>query len=240
MLASLVCAMSVLTSVPSPDLDSMRAALALLTAKESVQASVSVTRWEQRTGDKTSKQGSAGAQFFISSGAKNVTVGCNETPVSPRKSEGIDVLSSIVRGVDLPQASNWLHHAGPLLKQLEDAEVVEVQDTAWGDTPARRLSITLKAENETEGGVEAASVGKMTLWLDANHVPLASETVETSSGGVFLVVRFENTRKAERTYSKVGDRLVVREETVSISTGSMGHTYQNKQTAKITIKEKPQ
>jgi hypothetical protein len=80
------------------ELEQVRAALATFTARESTQASVTVTRWERVTGEKT-KEASAGAVFFVSATKSAVSVSCNESQLVPTpptgKGEAADVLRSI-------------------------------------------------------------------------------------------------------------------------------------------------
>jgi hypothetical protein len=240
---ALACALLVLGTTAFADgseLDAVRAALGVLVGKEPVQASLAVTRWERVTGEKTPQEGSAGATFFVAASKTGVTVSCSEALLAPRptpkKKDGPpDVLGSIVAGVDLHQASRWLSHAAPLLKQLETAELVEDKEATLDGKPVRALKLKLKTEHQAESGAEATTERAMTLWVDAEHLPLACESVANASGG-FLVVRFESHQKSERKYAKAGDRLLLVEETEESSTSSMGHTFQNKQTARLTVK----
>jgi hypothetical protein len=223
------------------ELEAVRAALGELTGSERVEGSFSVSRWERVSGDKPkdAKEASAGATFAVSASKSSVSLAAPESLLAPRaeprKDAPPDVLQNIIEGVDLARVSRWLNHARPLLKQLESAEVLEASDTQRGDVPARLLKLKLKTERQSEGGAEAVTERTLLLWVDAQHLPLASQLVEDSSGG-FLVVRFENHHTAERTYARVGDRLVLVEETGTSSTNGMGKTFQSKQTARLTLK----
>lgn len=219
------------------ELDAVRTALADLKATEAVQASLSISRWERVTGEKA-KEASAGATFFIAASKSGVSLTASEALLAPReqKKDGPpDVLGNIVGGADLAQASRWLNQARPLLKQLENAELIEDKETTLGDVPARALKLKLKTERHSDSGAEATIERTLTLWVDSQHLPLASQITENGSGG-FLVVRFESKQSSERKFARVGDRLLLVEETGDSSTTSMGKTFQSKQTAKLTVK----
>lgn len=239
LLCSLVMISSSSALAEGDELAAVRTVLGAMTGQEPVQASAAVSRWERVTGEKTPQEASAGAVFFLSATKNGVNVSCNPsllTPKPAKKNDGPpDVLSNIVAGVDLPQTSRWLNQAAPLLHQLENAEVLENKETTLDERPARRLTLKLKTEKQSESGAEATTERTLTLWVDAEHVPLASQSEANTSGG-FLVVRFESHQKAERKFAKAGDRLVTIEETQSDSTSSMGHVFQNKQTVKLTVK----
>lgn len=219
-------------------LEEVRAALATFTGKEPAQASVAIARWERATGEKT-KEASAGANFYVSATKTAVSVSCNEGLLVPApmatKGEPAEVLRTIISSTDLFQASRWMNHAPVLLQQLEEAEVLEAKDTTFEEKPARVLKLKLKTEHRGEGAAEATTTRAMTLWVDAEHRPLASESTTDASGGV-MVVKFEARSKTDRKYTRVGDRLVVLEATEQSSTSSLGRTFQNKQTVKLTVK----
>lgn len=219
------------------ELDAVRAALSELKATESVQASIAISRWERVTGEKP-KEASAGATFFISASKAGVSLTASESLLAPReqKKDGPpDVLGNIVGGVDLAQTSRWLNQARPLLKQLENAELVEDKETTLGEVPARALKLKLKTEKHSDGGAEATIERTLTLWVDAQHKPLAAQLTEIGSGG-FLVVRFDSKQTSDRKYVVAGDRLLLLEETEESSTTTMGKTFQAKQTSKLTVK----
>jgi hypothetical protein len=113
--------------------------------------------------------------------------------------------------------------------------VLEAKETTYEEKPARVLKLKLKTDRRGEGAAEATTTRAMTLWVDAEHRPLASESTSDASGGV-LVVKFESHSKTERKYARVGDRLLVHEATEQSSTSSLGRTFQNKQTVKLTVK----
>jgi hypothetical protein len=220
------------------ELDAVRTALAELKGSEPVQATLAVSRWERVVGEK-SKEASAGASFFVSASKTGVSLTANDALLGPRperkKDAPPDVLSNIVGGVDLARASRCLNHARPLLKLLETAEVLEDKEGTLGELPCRVLKLKLKTEQQSEGGAEATVERSLTLWLDAEHVPLAMESVEKGSGG-FLVVRFESRQTSERKFARVADRLLLVEETEEGSATTMGKTFQSKQTSKLTVK----
>lgn len=239
---ALLCSLVMISSsalAEGDELEAVRTVLGAMTGQEPVQASAAVSRWERVTGEKPPQEASAGAVFFLSATKTSVNVSCNQSQLTPKpakKNDGPpDVLGNIVASVDLPQTSRWLNHAAPLLHQLENAEVLENKQTTLDKRPARRLTLKLKTEKQSESGAEATIERTLTLWVDAEHVPLASQSEANTSGG-FLVVRFENHQKAERKFVKAGDRLMTIEETQSDSTSSMGHVFQNKQTVKLTVK----
>lgn len=230
--------LSTTTFAEGTELDAVRQALTALEAHEPVQGALSVTRWERTGGDKP-QEGSAGATFTISATRGGVSVSASQALVSARrkeKEEGPpDVKRSIVERTDLAWVSRWLNQAAPLLAELESAELLEDKETTLADVPAHALKLKFEPKQESEGGAEAKTERTLTLWVDAQHLPLASEGAASTAGG-FLVVKFDNRQTAARKYARVGDRLVLLEETTTDSTSTMGRTFQSKQTGKLELK----
>jgi hypothetical protein len=246
MIHRLLCLLT-LASFPAfaTELDEVRTALGTLLAKEPVGGQVAVTRWERRSVDKKAEEGSAGVTFAISASKSGVSAACNEALASPPKVARAakddpkklpaEVQRNIVGAVDLHQVSHWLNHARSLLELLETAEMVEVKDTNLDQKPAKVLTLKIKPEHVEEGGAEFSTESTLQLWVDAEHVPLATEFVADSSGGM-LMIKVKNRQKVDRKYVHVADRLVVVEETEENETNTMGRVMQSRQVAKLTLK----
>lgn len=245
MIRRLLCLLT-LASFPAfaTELDEVRTALGTLMAKEPVGGSVAVSRWERRSGEKKAEEGSAGVTFAISASKTGVSAACSEalaSPPKPTKGETdaaklpAEVQRNIVGGVDLHQVSRWLNQSRSLLEQLEGAEVLEEKETNLDQKPAKVMKLKLKTEHVDEGGASFTSDRTLQLWTDPEHLPLAAEFVDESSGGL-LMIKVKVHQKVERKYARIADRLVVVEETEENETNTMGRLMQSRQNAKLTLK----
>jgi hypothetical protein len=248
MIRRLLCLLT-LASFPAfaTELDEVRTALGTLLAKEPIGGSVAISRWERRSGEKKAEEGSAGVTFAISASKSGVSAACSEALASPPKpaknAKGdpdaaklpAEVQRNIVGAVDLHQVSHWLNHSRSLLEQLEGAEVLEEKDTNLDQKPAKVMKLKLKTEHVDEGGASFTSDRTVQLWTDPEHLPLAAEFVDESSGGL-LMIKVKVHQKVERKYARIADRLVVVEETEENETNTMGRLMQSRQNAKLTLK----
>lgn len=134
-----------------------------------------------------------------------------------------------LREVDPVGASNAIDFAPELLRLLDGAKVVEEKAGAWNGKPARTITfgLTYSADDDGPGKVTIAQ-NKLTLWLDANNVPLGGEH-HFQAKFSFLIFKGESKQQKKWQFAGVGDRLVrLRQEEQNNTTG-MGQK-QNEQT----------
>ncbi|HEY0142738.1 MAG TPA: hypothetical protein VGF48_17695 [Thermoanaerobaculia bacterium] len=134
-----------------------------------------------------------------------------------------------LREVDPVAAANAVDFAPELLRLLDGAKVVEEKAGAWNGKPARTVTFGLTHSIETDGaGKMTVAQNKLTLWLDANNVPLGGEH-HFQAKFSFLIFKGESKQQKKWQFAGVGDRLVrLRQEEQNNMTG-MGQK-QNEQT----------
>lgn len=113
--------------------------------------------------------------------------------------------------------------AGTLARALEKAAFKSEKTESYQGKPARVLNYELGLD--TLGDRDRKYVkdfdGRLTIWIGADGVPLASRMSEDVHGRAFLVVSFDAKNEEQNVYALSGDRLLtVRRESKSTSAGA--------------------
>lgn len=123
-----------------------------------------------------------------------------------------------------------MYPAAQLELALERYTFLEEQSDTYNGAPARVLIFSLPIEKIDKKYRKYVKKyhHRFKLWIDENGVPLASETMETGSGRVFLVVGFEFENSSSMLYQQHASRLIgtrreAREETWGAAMQSQRH-----------------
>jgi hypothetical protein len=128
--------------------------------------------------------------------------------------------ASALREIDPVETTNALDFAPELLRMMEGAKVVSDAQATWAGKPARAVILRLadRIDAEDKGRVKV-SENRLTLWLGADHVPLAAEHIFNAKFS-FLVFKGEAKQKKSWHFARVGDRLVrARFELTNVTSG---------------------
>lgn len=104
-------------------------------------------------------------------------------------------------------AAEAIDAAPPILNLINDAKVVDDRTGTWQGKPARVVIFRLSDKRQSDVGKVTVSENRLTLWLGADHVPLAAEHVRNAKLS-FLVFRGESKSKRSWHFAHVGDRLI--------------------------------
>ncbi len=123
-----------------------------------------------------------------------------------------------------------MYPAAQLALALERYTFLSEREESFAGAPARVLTFSLpieKIDKKYRKYVKKYD-HRFTLWIDGNGTPLASETTETGSGRVFLVVGFQFQNTVSMNYQQhrarlIGSRREVREETWGAAMQSQRH-----------------
>lgn len=115
---------------------------------------------------------------------------------------------SALREVDPIAAADAIDYAPALLRFLDGAKIIDDKNGVWQGKPARAVTFRLADREDNDGpGKVTVLDNKLTLWLAADHVPLAGEhnyAVKAS----FLIFKGEFKTKESWQFAKVTDRLI--------------------------------
>jgi len=105
---------------------------------------------------------------------------------------------------------DYLNAAQELLRELEVAHLVSVQDDRWHEQPARLLTLKLDPPLSDEDRKVIKKIeATARVWVGQDGVPLAAESTLSLKGRVMLVISFEHSQKETFQFTRVGQRLLV-------------------------------
>jgi hypothetical protein len=122
----------------------------------------------------------------------------------PKKTMPMASALDEIRPVD---TANAIDFAPVLLRMLEGAKVVGDAQGTWAGKPAHVMVFRLLDEPHKGPGKITVAENKLTLWLGADHVPLAAEHLFSAKFSI-LLIKGETKRKHSWHFARVGDRLV--------------------------------
>jgi len=112
--------------------------------------------------------------------------------------------------------------AGPsILHMIDDAKVVEDREGTWQGKPVRVVIFRLADKRDSDFGKQTILENKLTLWLGADHLPVAAEHLHAAKFS-FLVFKGEAKSKRSWHFAHVGDRLVRLRQEESESGSGLG------------------
>ena len=116
--------------------------------------------------------------------------------------------TSALREINAVEAADALDFAPSLLRMLDGAKLVSDAAGTWAGKPARVLILRAadRMDPDDAGKVKVAE-NRLTLWLDAENVPLAVEHI-TNAKFSFLFLKGEVKEKKSWHLSRAVDRLV--------------------------------
>jgi hypothetical protein len=143
----------------------------------------------------------------------------------------------VVGDVSPVRIAEMLDFASSLAAMLELAEIVEEGPTLYHGQPAHVLVVKLngmQAEGIKEGRVKVKG-NRMTLWIGADHVPLAAQRVAGFTAGI-LFLHADGTVTESWTFARRDDRLVVTRYERNDSSSGMGETSQGTTVETIALR----
>lgn len=106
------------------------------------------------------------------------------------------------------ETSEAIDFAPVLLRLLDSAKVLSDAAGTWQGKPARAVVVRVVDRlDEDDAGRMKITENRLTLWLGADHVPLAAEHIITAKFS-FLIFRWEQKVKKSWHLARVADRLV--------------------------------
>ena len=118
-------------------------------------------------------------------------------------------------------ASESVDGAPSLLRLLDDAKVMSDASGTWAGKAARVVVLKLADRAPKGPGKVTFTENKLTLWLGADHVPLAAEHLRSLKFS-FLVFKTEQKSKRSWHYGRSGDRLLRARYESNETTSGMG------------------
>lgn len=130
--------------------------------------------------------------------------------------------ANALRQIDAVETADVLDCAPRLLRLIDGAKVVSDAAGTWQGKPVRVLVLrgADRLDAEEAGRVKVAE-NKITLWLDAEQVPLAAEHMFSAKFS-FLVFKGEMKQKKSWHLSRAGNRLIRARFESTQTTSGMG------------------
>lgn len=133
--------------------------------------------------------------------------------------------------LDYARVHGMVRAAEALLVRLEGAKLKAERSEAWNGKPARLLILELTVPKNQQF-VDSQSA-TLDVWIDETGRPLASRAETTTKGSAYIVVTFEAKSREERTYTVVGNRLLVTRRDSSGSGSGAGQRGETKATVTL-------
>lgn len=208
----------------------LRGALGRLTAREPIRASYEVQRSVSNEGKFSNDKFNGKASVDLEGDGDGVRIAFARPLIDQAASEmraraGNPKLStptvSALNQIGAVTAAEAMDAAPPILNMIHDAKVVDDRAGTWQGKPARVVIFRLSDKRESDVGKVTVSENRLTLWLGADHVPLAGEHVRNAKMS-FLVFRGESKLKRSWHFAHIGDRLIRVHEEESESGSGLG------------------
>lgn len=213
----LVLALVLALPLSADPLADIRASLGRLTAREPIRATYEMQQAVTSEGKFGNDKFSGKAAVELEGDANGVRIVYpralleqieQEQSAKSRDPKQSTPTVSALRQVDPVDTTDAVDFAPVLLRLLDGAKVVIDQAGTWQARPARVVVFRLadKLDPDDAGKVKLAE-NRLTLWLGADHTPLAAEHVVNAKFS-FLFLKGESKQKTSWHFARVADRLV--------------------------------
>lgn len=225
-------------------LTSLKSNLAKLNGGDSVKATVDYGFWRQTTEDKKPVQTQGRVTLHVEDGPQGLRLGWGKQVLQQAAQEGrarakdpekTTGTRTALKALDALEATELLNYAEPLLRSLEDAQLLEEKADSWQGQPAHLL--ILKVEPKMAAN-QKKYIKKMDVqakvWLGKDGLPLAT-SLNTSFTVSRFFISFESTQKEERRFQQSGNRLVVAFTQSEDTNSGFGQTTASKETTTVNV-----
>lgn len=125
-----------------------------------------------------------------------------------------------------------------LLRRLNKSELISEEQGEFQGKPATVLTLALgNVLSERDKKYVKKFSARLTLWLDENKVPVASETAVDIKGRAFLVVRFKSQQEGSAQYAVHGDRFITVQQIQSEASKGGGESNQSRTEKRLLIND---
>lgn len=212
-------------------LTDVRGALARFPAKQPIRATYELQRNVKQEGKFQNEKYDAKVAVELEADADTVRVAyarplldqaVRENRAEARDSKLATPTASTLGQVEVMSVVELLDFAPALLQMLDGAQVKEDRAGTWQGKPARILVLKLRdPKPETEAGKVTVLENRLTLWLAADHAPLAAEHLYGAKFS-FLIFKGESRSKRSWHIAHVNDRLVAARHEITETGSGMG------------------
>ena len=208
----------------------LRDALGRLTAREPIRATYEVHRTVHNEGKFSNDKFNGKALVELEGDGDGVRIAFARPLIDQATREmqaraGNPKLStptvSALNQIGAVTAAEAIDAAPPILNMIHDAKVVDDRTGTWQGKPARVVIFRLSDKRESDVGKVTVSENRLTLWLGADHIPLAAEHVRNAKMS-FLVFKGESKSKRSWHFARIGDRLIRLHEEENESGSGLG------------------
>lgn len=225
-------------------LGTLRANLQKLSGGDAVKATVDHSFWEQTTEDKKPVQTQGRVSVLVEDGAQGLRLGWGRPLLQQAVQEGrakakdpekTTGTRSALRAIDALEASELVNYAEPLLRHLENAQLLEEKSDSWQGQPAHLLLLKVEPKMSASQKKHLKKLDVVAkVWVGADGLPLAASTT-TSFSGSFFLISFQGSSKEEDRFLHAGSRLVVVSRLKEESSSGFGQNSSSKKQTAVSL-----
>lgn len=241
----LLLLLSTTTAAQADTLSDVRTILNSLTAKQPVRAAYESRRTNSARGrfydNDYNSSGSAEARVD----AEGLTINYARPTIDRARNEKTarlgankpDAKTPRIADVAAFRVAELLDYAPSLAAMLERADVAEERTMLFRGQQARVLVLKLaqvRAQGMKEGRVKSNG-DQLTLWVGADHVPIAAERNASFTAGILFIKGDGNVRETWN-FTRRDDRLIVTRYERTDTSAGMGQTTKGSEVEVVTLR----
>jgi hypothetical protein len=145
--------------------------------------------------------------------------------------------TSAVHAADVSptNVTQLLNYAPALLRRLDGAKLLQERQGTYGGQPARILVVSVPQRGHVPKMVKVNATETLTMWLGADHLPLAVQSEGKFSAGI-LFLKAEGTMTESMSLLRRDDRLVVARRQEESQSSGFGMSEHRNETESIALK----
>jgi hypothetical protein len=238
-------ALTVAMAAQADTIGDVRAALAGLTARQPVRATYESRRTNSARGRFYDNDFNSAGTAEARVDQEGLTVTYGRAALDRARNEKTarlgankpDAKTPRIADVSAFRVAELLDYAPSLAAMLERAVVTEERGTLFRGQQARVLVLKLaqvRAQGVKEGRVKSNG-DQLTLWVGADHIPLAAERTASFTAGI-LFIKGDGDVRETWSFARREDRLVVTRYERTDTSAGMGQTSKGSEVETITLR----
>ncbi len=210
----------------------LKEALSRLPGQSNVKANLEIKSTRKQGEDKNAVETTGQIHVGIEDGTRGMSLSYSKETLSKfmvearahsKDKESKTPTRNASNEVNTEEAQVMLSATAFLQRLIDEAKFMGEKSDVFNGKPARLLSFEFGMERLTPNDKKyiKSFESSLSIWINAEGIPLASRLVERGSGRAFIVVSFQQYQEQQNVYQVIGDRLVIlRRESKMLSSGA--------------------
>jgi len=206
------------TSLFGDGLADLKNTLEKLNNRQPIRAQVKALTSSVTTEDKKATQASGSMEVTVDHNSSGVRILWSQDDLDRVRDEAVkglknpnlpNPLRGLMNSFNATTMDSLLAHSDDLLRTLSVSQLLSETPEARNGQTLRKLKFKVnKPLTEANRKSMKSYVDELTLWIDENGLPVASEEKTELKGSRFFI-GFETSSLIKRSFRRVGDRLIV-------------------------------